>query len=94
MGTRIRQRAKIPMGTQITVNNNFPKRRLQVKNIPLGSTIRVDKSFVKPDNLKTKMAIIKASTKFKNGKSSYKAEKAKVVRIKPGQTVNIRIKTS
>lgn len=94
MPVRMRQSTKIPHGSDITVNNNFPKKRLQIKNIPLGSTIRVDKSFIKPENLKTKMSRIKASTEFKNGRNAYKAEKARVVRINPGQTVNIRIKTS
>ena len=92
MATRIRQSAKIPHGTRVTVNNNFPRKNLRIKNIPLGSTIRVDKSFVKPEDLKTKMSKIKASSKFKSGKSEYR--KLKSIALKPGDTVNIKIKTS
>lgn len=94
MTVRMRQTTKIPMGSHVEVKNNFPRKHLQIKNLPLGSKIRVDKSFVKPDSLKTKMSKIKASPQFKSGRSKYKAEKARVVRVKSGETINVRLKTS
>ena len=94
MTVRMRQTTKIPMGSRVVVKNDFSRKRLQIKNLPLGSTIRVDKSFVKPENLKTKMSKIKASSQFKSGRSKYKAEKSRVIRVKSGETINVRLKTS
>jgi len=96
MSTRIRQSTPIPTGSDVKVNNNFPRKRIRMKNIPLGSTIRVDKSFVKPERLEVKMSKIKASSAFKNGKSKARAQlkRIKSTSLRKGDVVKINVSTS
>lgn len=91
MTTRIHQRTPIATGSNVKINNNFPRKRVRIKNLPLGSTVRVDNSFVKPEKLQVKMSKIKASTSFKNGKSKARAQlkKIKSTSLKKGNAVKI-----
>lgn len=89
MVTRIHQRTRIPRGSGIKVNNDFRKKQVHVNKIPLGSTIRVDKSFIKPENLKQRMSKIKASPKYKAGEAKVRA-KLTAIKVKKGSTVTIK----
>ena len=93
MTTRIHQSTPIPIGRGVKVNNNFPKKRIRINKLPLGSTVRVDKSFTKPQSLKGRMSKIKASPKYKQGEAKVRSKLASR-RIKNRGKVTVKVSTS
>jgi hypothetical protein len=91
MVVKTHQRTKVTSSNKsISVNNNFNKKHLKVKNLPLGSRIRVGDSFVTPQTLKVRMSEIKASAKYREGRNNIKS-KLKSVRYKRGSNVKVSI---
>ena len=91
MVTRVRQNTGIPRPfSSVKINNNFPRKRVSVKNLPRGSKIHVDSSFIKPEKLKGRMSKIRASAQFKSGQIKAKT-KLQTMRIKQNQKVTVNI---
>lgn len=83
--TRVR-----PGLNSIKINNNLPKKKVSVRNLPRGSKIHVDSSFIKPEKLKGRMSKIKASAQFKSGQAKART-KLQTMKVKQGNKVRVSI---
>lgn len=83
--TRVR-----PGLNSVKIKNNFPKKKVSLKNLPRGSKIHVDSSFVKPESLKSKMSKIKASAEFRSGEAKARV-KLKSMKVKRRNKVVVSI---
>lgn len=90
MTVKIHQRTRVHPGlNSVKIRNDFPRKHINVKNLPRGSKIHVDSSFVKPESLKGRMSKIKASSQFKAGESKAKVQ-LQAMKLRKGKQVNIR----
>lgn len=83
--TRVR-----PGVNSVKINNNFSRKKVSVKNLPRGSKIHVDSSFVKPEKLQGRMSKIKASAQFKMGEAKVR-QKLRSMKVKNGTKVAVNI---
>lgn len=91
MTVKIHQHTRVRPGlNSVKINNDFPRKKVTLKNLPRGSKIHVDSSFTKPEKLKGRMSKIKASAQFKSGEAKIRT-KLQTMKIKQGNKVRVSI---
>lgn len=91
MTVKIHQHTRVRPGlNSVKINNDFPRKKVTLKNLPRGSKIHVADSFTKPEKLKGRMSKIKASAQFSAGKVKARAI-LQSMKVKQSKKVTVNI---